>query len=108
MGFHPAIFWAWVVVIAESVGGLGVLGGLLTRPAALGIVIDVAVAIIEVHGKNGFFLSNGGYEYPMMLLAAALAILILGAGDFSLDALIARWLKSRRRAKTGNRTPSGV
>ena len=96
MGLHPAIFWAWVVIIAEFFGGLGILGGLLTRLSALGIAIDMGVAIITVHGKNGFWLHNGGFEYPMILLAATLSILIFGAGDFSIDALIAGWLKSRR------------
>jgi putative oxidoreductase len=104
MGLHPAIFWAWVVAIAEFFGGLGLVGGLLTRLSALGLTIDMIVAIVKVHLKNGFFVHEGGFEFPMMLLATALALLILGAGDYSIDALIARWWKSHRKPAGEGRT----
>ena len=104
MGLNPPAFWAWVVIIAEFFGGLGLVGGLLLRLSALGIAIDMLVAILKVHLKNGFFAMNGGFEYPMALMAAALALLILGAGDYSLDALIGRWLRSRRKRGTESRT----
>jgi len=103
LGLNPPVFWAWVVAIAEFFGGLGLVGGLLTRLSALGLVIDMAVAIIKVHGKNGFFLSNGGYEFPLLCLATALSTLILGPGDYSLDALIGKW---RRRRATEARSGS--
>lgn len=104
LGLHPAVFWAWVVIIAEFFGGLGLVGGLLTRLSALGIVIDMGVAILTVHLKNGFWARNGGFEFPLLCLAAALSILILGAGDFSIDALIGRWLKFRRKPAGEGRT----
>lgn len=101
MGLHPAVFWAWVVIIAEFFGGLGILGGLLTRLSALGIAINMVVAIALVHWNNGFFSRDGGFEFPMILFASAFALLILGPGDYSLDALIGRW---RRRSEAEGRT----
>lgn len=98
MGLNPAVFWAWVVIIAEFFGGLGLLVGLLTRLSALGIAIDMLVAILLVHAKNGFFASKGGFEYPMILLATSVTLIILGAGDYSLDTLLAKWLGSRRKS----------
>ena len=103
MGFHPAAFWAWVVIIAEFFGGLGLMGGLLTRLSALGIAIDMLVAILKVHAKNGFF-APMGFEYPMMCMGAAISLLILGAGDYSIDALIVRLWRSRRKPAGEGRT----
>ena len=104
LGLNPGIFWAWVVAITEFFGGLGILGGLLTRVSALGISAIMIVGVITVHGKNGFFAKTGGFEYNLMILGAAVALIILGAGDYSLDALIARLLKSRRKSVAGGGT----
>jgi len=70
--------------------------GLLARPAAVGIIVVMLVAIAKVHGKHGFFLNLGvpgkgpGFEFNLALIAMALAILIGGAGILSLDRAI--WL----------------
>lgn len=93
LGFHPAVFWAWVLMLAEFVGGFLIVVGLITRLAALGIIVDMAVAIAKVHGKNGFFLEQKiGYEYNILIIAVCLALIIGGAGKVSLD-----WLFRRRR-----------
>ena len=79
------------VAFVEFFGGIAILLGLLTRLAALGIGATMVVAILTVHLQNGFFAPTG-FEFPLSLLASAIALVITGAGDFSLDALIGKRL----------------
>jgi putative oxidoreductase len=85
LNVNPPVVWAWIVTLAEFLGGLGVLFGLLTRWAALGLAVDMAVAIALVHAKNGFFSGKGGYEFPLALLAMSLALLFWGPGKISIE-----------------------
>lgn len=75
---------AVVVTLVEFFGGLALLVGLLTRFFALLLAIDMAVALLLVHLKNGFFLPEG-FEYVLILLAANLALVLAGAGAWALD-----------------------
>lgn len=77
---------AYFSVAAEFLGGIALILGLFTRIAALGIVIDMAVAIEKVHWKNGL-LGKGGYEFPLSLVAIAFALIFLGAGPIALDSV---------------------
>jgi putative oxidoreductase len=61
---------AYASGFAELGGGLALLTGTLTRPAALLVLINMAVAIQKVHWKNGFY-GQGGFEFPAQLAAAA-------------------------------------
>jgi putative oxidoreductase len=81
----------------EFLGGLAMLTGFLARPAALGLIVVMLVAIAKVHGRNGFFINfsgtpgkGHGYEFNFVLIAMALSILIGGAGVLSIDRAI--WL----------------
>lgn len=74
--------------IAEFGGGLLLASGLLTPLAALAIAVVMLNAIGSVHWRNGFWNGKGGYEFNLTLWAAAVAIAAIGAGRFSLDALI--------------------
>ncbi len=85
LGLKPAKFWAAVAAYGELLGGLLVIFGLLTPLGALLIVASMAVAIAKVHGPKGFWIQNGGYEYNLVLLVAALALAATGAGSLSLD-----------------------
>ena len=73
----------------EFFGGLALVVGLLTRLFALGLVADMLGAIMLVHLANGFFAPKG-VEFVMMLGAAALTLVIGGAGAYSIDDIIAR------------------
>ena len=77
----------YLTVAAEFGGGILLVVGLLTRLAALSIVIDMAVAIDKVHGRNGLLSAGGkvGYEFPLACSAIAFALIFLGAGPISLD-----------------------
>jgi len=80
LGIPEALFFAWIVALVETFGGLFIFVGLFTRYAALGIAIDMVVAILLVHLTNGFFVLNGGYEYPLVLLLGSIALLFSGGG----------------------------
>ena len=53
--------------------------------ASLLALATMAVAIAKVHGPKGFFIQNGGYEYNLVLIVAALAVAVMGPGALSLD-----------------------
>jgi putative oxidoreductase len=73
---------------AEFGGGLLLASGLLTPFAALAIAIVMLTSIGAVHWRNGFWSTNGGYEYNLVIWATAVAIAATGPGRFSFDRLI--------------------
>ena len=85
LGFRPGRLQAAVAGISEVVGGLLLIAGFLTPAAAAVAVAVMLVAAVTVHGRKGFFIQDGGYEYTLVLGAAALALGFTGAGALSLD-----------------------
>jgi putative oxidoreductase len=83
----------------EFVGGILLVLGLLTRPAALLLAGEMVVAIQKVHWRNGL-LGPGGFEYPLALMASAVGLLGSGAGDFSLDSLICQLAPGDAKARS--------
>src|SRR2546428_401341 len=77
--------WAGLAVGGELVAGALFVLGLLTPLAGLLVLSTMAVAIAKVHAPKGFFVQNGGYEYNLVLVITALAVVALGPGRFSLD-----------------------
>jgi putative oxidoreductase len=75
----------WMAGLTEFGGGILILLGLLSRFWALGLAIVMVVAIITVHGPNGFDIRKNGYEYCLTLLLMNLAIFLGGPGRYSLD-----------------------
>ncbi|MDX5363606.1 MAG: DoxX family protein [Pseudazoarcus pumilus] len=84
LGMEPGIVFAFLAGFVEFFGGLALVLGLLTRPAALGVAVLMGVAL-TVHLPNGFFWNAGGYEYPLMWGLLAVAIFLRGGGEASLD-----------------------
>lgn len=84
LGMEPGVLFALLAGLVEFFGGLALMLGVLTRPAALAVAVLLAVAL-SVHVPNGFFWTNGGVEYPLMWLALAIAIALRGGGAYSVD-----------------------
>jgi len=76
----------YLVAIGEFFGGLGLIFGILSRFSAASIIVIMIGAIVQVHGKNGFFNTppNLGFEYNLALIGLALPTLIAGPGKFTL------------------------
>ncbi|PNU21372.1 hypothetical protein C2E25_02110 [Geothermobacter hydrogeniphilus] len=93
MGLPGAV--AVLVILAESLGALGLIVGFLTRLGALGVAAVMAGAIAMVHWQNGFFMNwlgnqkGEGFEYHLLALGIAVALLIKGGGALSIDRAIA-------------------
>ncbi len=93
IGIEPGVFMAFLAGSGEFFGGLLLLIGLLTRPAAVVTAFTMVVAILSVHIGNGLFLSNNGYEFGLALLAATVSLAISGAGKLSVDDVLSKNLK---------------
>jgi putative oxidoreductase len=85
LGVRPARFWALVAGLCETVGGLLFAFGFLTPFAALALIGVMFVAIATVHWTKGIWAAQGGFEYNLVLIAAALATGLAGPGDYALD-----------------------
>ncbi|MCE2509769.1 MAG: DoxX family protein [Alphaproteobacteria bacterium] len=85
IGLEPAGPLVTATGIVEFFGGICLVLGLLTRPAAAAIFVLLIVAVERVHLAKGFFIYNGGYEHALMWAFIVLAILFRGAGAFSID-----------------------
>lgn len=87
IGIKPGVLMAVLVGLAELLGGALLAAGLFTPVAALFITVTMLGAIATVHGRNGIWATANGYEYHLVLIAAAIGVALVGAGDYSLDAL---------------------
>ena len=89
----PAVV-AFLVIMAESVGAVMLIVGFVTRFAAFGIACVMTGAIVLVHLPNGLFMNwsgkqaGEGYEYHLLVLAMAVALMIAGGGRWSVDRAI--------------------
>jgi putative oxidoreductase len=81
---HVPVPLAFLAGLAEFGGGLAMLTGLLTRLGALGIMAVMLVAIVKVHLSHGFSVTEGGVEYALTQFLIAAAVLVAGAGPYSL------------------------
>ena len=90
-----------LVILAESVGAVALALGLFGRFMALGIAAAMVGAVAMVHGHVGFFMNwsgqqaGEGYEYHLLALAMAVAVMIRGSGAWSIDLALQRRLGAR-------------
>ena len=96
MGFFTRVMhipapFAFLAIMAEFLGGIGLLLGFLTRIAAFGIGVNMVVAVMTVHRFFGFSMNwsgkqkGEGFEFHILVLAIVAYLLIKGAGAFSVD-----------------------
>jgi len=83
---HPK-FFGELIPLVELLCGAALILGFATRVNALILAIEMAVAVIKVHFKNGFFMPMG-YEFALTLLAVNISLMLTGGGCYSLDGLI--------------------
>jgi putative oxidoreductase len=86
---------AYLAIFTEFFGGLAVLFGVLGRLAALGIAVNMLVAIFKVHLPHGFFLDHMGFEYAFTCLGLALAVVMGGPGRVAVADIEPKWLRRR-------------
>ena len=85
---------AFLIVMGESLGSLGLILGFFTRLSALGLICIMVGAIITVHIPNGFFMNwfgkqaGEGFEYHLLVIGMSIPLLISGGGKYSVDVLI--------------------
>lgn len=107
MGFFTNVMhlpWliAFLVIIGESVGSLALIVGLLTRFTAASFIVIMLGAIAMSHWPVGFFMNwfgnqqGEGFEYHLLVIGMSAALLIVGGGKWSVDALIARWIANQQ------------
>jgi putative oxidoreductase len=88
---HIPWVFAFLAIMAEFLGSWGLITGLFTRVAAFGIAVNMLVAVYMLHWQNGFFMNwfgnqkGEGYEYHILVVAIALALMIKGGGKWSID-----------------------
>jgi putative oxidoreductase len=84
-GIEPALFWAYVIMILETLGGILIVIGLFTRPVALLLFIEFLVIVFKAHLPNGWSPATGGAEFVAIWCIIWLVILLRGGGPWSLD-----------------------
>jgi putative oxidoreductase len=87
LGLNPPVFFTYFIGSLEFFGGIAVALGLLTRPLAFMLFIDMVVAAIMVHLPRGWS-GPGGAEYVVTLAVVSLVVAMRGSGRFSVDRLI--------------------
>lgn len=95
IGLSPGFIMALLAGSTEFFGGLLLIFGFLTRPTSFVLTTFVIVAIFSVHINNGLFLSNNGYEFGLALIAITIALLLQGAGRYSVDNILYQKLASK-------------
>ena len=90
-GFGIPPWLGTLAIVAEFAGGAALVLGLLGRLAAAGLIVNMLVAVLVVHGRFGFFMNWGGQqagegiEFHLITIALLLMILVHGSGPMSLD-----------------------
>ena len=98
-GAHVPVVFAFLAIMAESFGALGVFLGCLTRIAAFGLAVDMIVGAWMINVPNGLFMNwtgqqkGEGFEFHILVVGIALALMLRGAGALSVDLAIYRRLR---------------
>ncbi len=90
IGMHPAKPQAVAAALSETIGGGLTAAGLLSPLGPAMLTGAMAVAIQKVHAKNGVWVTAGGFEYNLTLIAAAFALAAEGPGPVSIDGLLGK------------------
>lgn len=92
---------AFLAIVAEFAGSMGLVLGCLTRVAAFGVLCNMVVAAVMVSAPHGFFMNwynkqaGEGYEFHILAIGLALVAIVRGGGAWSVDGVMARRLEGR-------------
>lgn len=115
MGFftgqmHIPAFFAFLAIMAEFTGSIGLILGLFSRVSAFGIAANMLVAVLMVHAPNGLFMNwtstqkGEGFEYHLLALGLALIVIVVGGGKWSIDSVLSGWLERIEKSNSGPAT----
>ena len=76
------------IALAEFIGGILLIAGVLTRITGVVFSVILLGAIFNIRWENGFFVSQGGWEWDLVMLAAVLSIIAVGPGRISISYLV--------------------
>ncbi|WP_371831642.1 DoxX family protein [Nitrospina gracilis] len=106
---------ALLVIAGEFFGALGLITGFLTRLSAFGIFATMMGALLMVHWNNGFFMNwsgqqaGEGFEFHLLAMGMAVALMVSGGGRYSVDGWIARtFFKTQEEGSQNVKSPSSV
>ena len=91
-------FIAFLVIMGEFLGPLALAAGFMTRFTAASLGVIMLGAIATVHWPHGFFMNwfgqqaGEGFEYHLLVIGMGLSLLVTGAGKWSVDQVIEKWL----------------
>jgi putative oxidoreductase len=85
LGMRPGLPAAVLAGTAEILGGFSLAAGLLTSVGTILVGAVMTTAILTAHARNGIWNAEGGFEFPLLLLALAFVITALGAGSSSIN-----------------------
>lgn len=88
IGIKPGVVMALFAGVAELIGGALFALGLFTPFAGILIAITMVVAIVKVHGPNGLWITQNGYEYTLTLLIVAIGVALIGPGQYAVDTFL--------------------
>jgi putative oxidoreductase len=88
IGIKPGVFAAVAAGFVEFFGGAAFAAGLFTPVVAVLLALTMLVAIVKVHAPNGFWNTSNGYEFNLILIVVLVGVALIGAGDYSLDAIL--------------------
>nr|WP_263327421.1 DoxX family protein [Neobacillus sp. Marseille-Q6967] len=88
LGLKPGVTMALMAGLAELVGGILFVLGLLTPLAGIMIAATMVMAIVKVHAPNGLWSTANGYEYNLTLIAVTVGIALIGPGKYAVDAFL--------------------
>lgn len=90
LGYNPGMFWGTLVGCTEFIGGILLVLGLFTRPAAFAVVIFMINGVYFTSKTGGFFWTARGSEFAILILVVAFYLLIRGSGPWSIDRKMGR------------------
>ncbi|MCQ6276091.1 DoxX family protein [Bacillus sp. V3B] len=88
IGIKPGVTMAFLAGLTELIGGLLFASGLLTSLAGIMIAGTMVMAIVKVHGPNGLWATENGYEYNLILIAVTIGVVLTGPGQYALDVFL--------------------